>query len=129
MISIIKDAPWCGVCKAAKPHYEKAARLLELTSIRLGKVDATVEQKLSERFNITHYPMFYYFENGIGAQYNGSRRTHIMVDWLKNKTGIHTSTLTSLSDLEKFKKNFEIAALGLFRVILINIFKMSFFLL
>jgi hypothetical protein len=41
-----------------------------------------------------------------------------MTEWIRNKTGIFTSTISSLNDLEKFKKRSKVTALGLFNVYL-----------
>lgn len=47
-------APWCGHCKKLAPEYEGAAEILAKNDppISLGKVDATVEKTLAERFGI-----------------------------------------------------------------------------
>jgi len=38
-------APWCGHCKSLEPEYIAAAKKLK-GQVKLGKVDATVEQSL-----------------------------------------------------------------------------------
>jgi protein disulfide-isomerase A6 len=44
-------APWCGHCKKLEPEWNEAANKLKGT-VRLGKVDATVETSLAQRFKI-----------------------------------------------------------------------------
>ena len=42
-------APWCGHCKALEPEWNAAASALK-GKVKLGKVDATVSEKLARRF-------------------------------------------------------------------------------
>jgi protein disulfide-isomerase A6 len=48
-------APWCGHCKALAPIYEKVATRLK-GRVKVGKVDATVETGLGQRFGVQGYP-------------------------------------------------------------------------
>jgi thiol-disulfide isomerase/thioredoxin len=77
-----KDAPWCSACKAAKPHYEKAADAFEFTSIRLGKVDGTKELDVYTKLNITEYPTFFFYENGEKIRYTGKIWLNILDNYL-----------------------------------------------
>lgn len=67
------DAPWCGHCKSLAPEYANAAKNLiqDKSSIQLGKVDATIESDLAEKFGIRGYPTLKFFKNGKPVDYTG----------------------------------------------------------
>lgn len=64
-------APWCGHCKSLEPEYEQAAKNLK-GQVKLGKVDATVEQELAARFNVKGYPTVKVFDYGAEKSYKSA---------------------------------------------------------
>jgi len=56
-------APWCGHCKKLEPEWNQAASELK-GKIKLGKVDATVHNKLGNRFGVKGYPTIKLFAPG-----------------------------------------------------------------
>jgi len=95
-------APWCGHCKSLAPEYEKAAKKL-LGKVPLGKVDATVERELAEKFEVRGYPTLKFFRSGKHEEYGGGRTEQTIVDWVESNTGPAVSEI-SAADLESLKK-------------------------
>lgn len=82
-------APWCGHCKNLAPHWEKAASELE-GKVKLGAVDATVQQQIASEFNIRGYPTIKFFSPGSRSpsdaqEYNGGRTAEDIVSWASSK--------------------------------------------
>ena len=59
-------APWCGHCKELAPAWAEAAGRLK-SKVALAKVDATEEEDLSEKFDVSGYPTIKLFRNGASS--------------------------------------------------------------
>jgi len=103
-------APWCGHCKSLEPHWNQAANELK-GKIKIGKVDATVQQKLGSRFKVQGYPTIKIFPPGSktdnkAQNYDGPRDSSgivaIALEKLE-KFGV-ISDVEQLTNQEQFKE-------------------------
>ncbi|KAK0048475.1 protein disulfide-isomerase [Biomphalaria pfeifferi] len=110
-------APWCGHCKALAPEYSKAALKLkeEGSNIKLGKVDATVESDLAEKFQVRGYPTLKFFRNGNPSEYAGGRQSADIINWLKKKTGPPATELKGTEAASAFKEKQDVVVIGFFK--------------
>merc|ERR1712051_152508 len=104
-------APWCGHCKSLAPEYAKAAGVLaeKDSPIKLGKVDATEEGPLAEKFEVRGYPTLKFFKNGKPTEYNGGRTSDTIVTWVEKKTGPAAVALAADAEGEAAKALLEVA--------------------
>ena len=98
-------APWCGHCKKFHPEYEKAATVLRKEKLYLAKVDATVEKKLAEKFEIQGFPTVKLFIKGEPIEYTGGRKESEVINWMRKKSGPATKDLKTAEEVEKFQKD------------------------
>ena len=100
------------------PTYAAAAKQLadSGSEIKLGSVDATLEQDLAKRFDVKGYPTLKFFSEGATIEYNGGRTQDDIISWLKKKTGPVAEELKSVSDLNKLKESGEVVVIGAFKV-------------
>merc|ERR1712212_36367 len=110
-------APWCGHCKALAPEYAKAASTLaeKESKIVLGKVDATEQGKLAEKFEVRGYPTLKFFRNGKPMEYSGGRTADTIVSWLEKKTGPPALALADVEAAKKFVADNKVAVVGFFK--------------
>merc|ERR1712061_251572 len=110
-------APWCGHCKSLAPEYAKAAgQLAEKDSpIKLGKVDATEESKLAEKFEVRGYPTLKFFKNGKPMEYGGGRTAETIISWVEKKTGPPAAALADADAVKAFVDGKTVAVLGCFK--------------
>ena len=101
-ILVLFYAPWCGHCKKFHPEFSKAATTLKNENLHLGKVDATENRKLAEKYKITSYPTIKLFSNGRAIPYEGGRTEKSVVDWMRKKTGKNVKEISNVEECEKF---------------------------
>ena len=111
-------APWCGHCKALTPAFAAAAKHLADagSEIKLGNVDATIEQDLAQKFGVNGYPTLKFFSDGTTLEYTGGRSQEDIVSWLKKKTGPAADELKTVDDLKKLKEANDVVVIGAFKV-------------
>lgn len=116
-IMIIIDAPWCGHCKALAPEYASAAQKLKEknSSIKLGKVDATVENDLASKFKVQGYPTLKFFKDGKVMEYGGGRTADTIISWLEKKTGPPAAVLNSVEEAKALIESKDVVVIGFFK--------------
>jgi thioredoxin 2 len=76
-------AAWCGPCRMAAPHVERAAREIAGRGIVL-KVDTEANPQLAARYNVRGIPNFAVFSNGrLVQQQAGLVDAQQMLNWLQ----------------------------------------------
>ncbi|XP_061821458.1 protein disulfide-isomerase A4 [Nerophis lumbriciformis] len=100
-------APWCGHCKSLAPEYEKAAQELSQRSppIPLAKVDATVENDIASRFEVSGYPTLKIFRRGKMFDYNGPREKFGIVDYMNEQAGPPSKQVQAVKQVQELLKD------------------------
>lgn len=76
----------CGHCTKMKPQFSEAAKKLAADKTGLlGAVDATVNEALSQKYNIKGFPTLKLFVKGAyTADYDGKRTVKDIYEFVKN---------------------------------------------
>jgi len=104
-------APWCGHCKNLAPQWRAAANQLE-GRVKVADVDATVNQKLAERYGIKSFPTIKVFgaDKLEPTEYMGARHTAGIVAEAENMLkdlAIPARPVVQLTDDSVLKKECE----------------------
>ena len=86
-IAVLVDvwAPWCGPCRMMGPMFEKAAAELE-PEVRLLKLNADEEQRISSELGVSGIPALLLFRGGrLIARTAGAMDTRHIVSWTRNQ--------------------------------------------
>jgi protein disulfide-isomerase A6 len=73
-------APWCGHCKALAPEWSAAATELK-GMVKVGDVDATVQEQLAQQYGVKGYPTIFSYFGGKAEPYQGGRTTGDIVNY------------------------------------------------
>ena len=89
-------APWCGHCKQLLPEIEVAAGLLKdiQPPVTCVKIDATVETKTADKYQVYGFPTLKLFIDGKPIDYTGGRTAEAMKVWVSKKVGEPVTKLT-----------------------------------
>lgn len=112
-------APWCGHCKQLAPAWSKAAAKSKKlpVPVPLAKVDATVEEDLASKYEVSGYPTIKLFKNGVAEDYIGPRDADGILAYVAKISGFKLQQLNSTEDLTALaKKSTHPIVLGLFRM-------------
>lgn len=110
-------APWCGHCKKLAPEYERAAKVLSKRDppILLAKVDATVEEDLAVRFEVSGYPHMRIFRKGKHVEYMGPREEAGIIDFMTEQAGPPSKHVQTVKQVQELIKNGDdVIIVGLF---------------
>jgi len=65
--------PWCGYCKNFEPEFERISDVLEIHSIKTGKIDCDKDREFCGKYNIHEDPSLMFFNQGNNRRYIGYR--------------------------------------------------------
>lgn len=89
------------------------------STIKLGKIDATIEEALAQQFEIRGFPTLKFFKNGKfgkddAKDYNGGRQADEIVAWVTKKSGPAATTVTTVEEAEALIKEHKVVIFGHF---------------
>ena len=79
------------------PDYSKLGKAIhgESQNIKIAKLDATEQKKMSEEFKIQGFPTLKFFIKGQPIDYQGAREYDGLYNWIQKKTGPASKELTN----------------------------------
>ena len=97
------------------PEYVKAAGELAADGYAIAKVDATVNQRLQNRFEVKGFPTLIMVRaRGSVLEYEGDRKAPSIVEFVKSRTYSQARSLRGLDDVTAALESSPTAVLGFF---------------
>jgi len=76
-------APWCAHCKSLKPTWAQLANIFQDDPlVVIGKIDATENEEIAQRFNIAGYPTLLFLRDGLLYDYDGERDIDSLITFI-----------------------------------------------
>ncbi|KAI7753760.1 hypothetical protein M8C21_007182 [Ambrosia artemisiifolia] len=97
-------APWCGHCKRLSPELDKAAPILSglKTPVVIAKIDADKYSRIASKYKIYGFPTLKLFMHGVPTDYNGPRKSDLLVRYLRKFVAPDVTVLKSDSGITEF---------------------------
>jgi len=92
------------------PVFEEAARRLRGQQLRFGKVDATAQTVLAQRFDIKAYPQIKFVREGESRNYNGARTEEALVAFGRELNQPAVLTVSSVADWSELDSKYPVSA-------------------
>ncbi|KAJ1620248.1 hypothetical protein T492DRAFT_1079278 [Pavlovales sp. CCMP2436] len=93
-------APWCGHCQKLHPELETASAELLGDGVTVVEIDATLERRLAEQFEVKAFPELLVFRRDLDtyAKYTGARSAQGIVQHMRARRGPACAPLSGASE-------------------------------
>ncbi|XP_076917353.1 protein disulfide-isomerase 5-2-like [Bidens hawaiensis] len=97
-------APWCGHCKRLSPELDKAASILSglKKPVVIAKIDADKYSRIASKYKIDGFPTLKLFTHGVPTDYNGPRKSDLLVRYLRKFVAPDVTVIESDSGITEF---------------------------
>ena len=82
---------------------------------KLGKVDATIESELAEKYEVKGYPTLKFFRKGNPVEYNGGRQSEDIVNWVIKKSGPAVKEIATVEEAKALIDSQNVVFIGFFK--------------
>jgi thiol-disulfide isomerase/thioredoxin len=97
--------PGCSHCKMALPQYLEASDALHGKGIQIGQINAKQSTTTAALYEVTSYPKYKVFRDGIVRDYDGGRKTRDIVSEMVAAQKSSLIEITTRYDLEKLTES------------------------
>jgi protein disulfide-isomerase A1 len=97
-------------------QFEKAAHELAAEGLHVATVDATANEALARRFDISGFPTIKWFSSATAApsDYKGGRDKESIVQWVRRKSGPAATVVTTKEEADSLLERADVVVVGFF---------------